>query len=72
LVPKSYLRMRTSNAALEESDIEISLSDEVLGRERAAFSVDVILPDGKRVLEHTIVHIEDGKIARQVDVEAWN
>jgi hypothetical protein len=72
LVPKSYLRMRTSNAALEESDIEISLSDEVLKRERAAFSVDVILPDGKRVLEHTIVHIEDGKIARQVDVEAWD
>jgi hypothetical protein len=72
LVPKSYLRMRTSNAALEESDIEISLSDEVLGRERAAFSVGVILPDGKRVLEHTIVHIEDGKIARQVDVEAWD
>jgi hypothetical protein len=66
------LRMRTSNAALEESDIEISLSDEVLKRERAAFSVDVILPDGKRVLEHTIVHIEDGKIARQVDVEAWD
>jgi hypothetical protein len=64
--------MRTSNAALEESDIEISLSDEVLGRERAAFSVDVILPDGKRVLEHTIVHFEDGKIARQVDVEAWD
>jgi hypothetical protein len=64
--------MRTSNAALEESDIEISLSDEVLKRERAAFSVDVILPDGKRVLEHTIVHIEDGKIARQVDVEAWD
>ena len=54
----------------EESDIEISLSDEVLGRERAAFSVDVILPDGKRVFEHTIVHTEDGKIAHQVDVEA--
>ncbi len=59
-------------SSLEESDIEISLSDEVLGRERAAFSVDVILPDGKRVFEHTIVHIEDGKIARQVDVEAWD
>jgi ketosteroid isomerase-like protein len=59
-------------SSLEESDIEISLSNEVLGRERAAFSVDVMLPDGKRVFEHTIVHIEDGKIARQVDVEAWD
>jgi len=59
-------------ASLEKSDIEITLADEVLGRERAAFSVDVTLPDGKRVFEHTIVHIEDGRIVRQVDVEAWD
>jgi hypothetical protein len=24
------------------------------------------------VYEHTIIYIEDGKIARQVDVEAWD
>ena len=59
-------------ASLEKSDIKISFSNEVLGRECAAFSVDVTLPDGKRVFEHTIVHIEEGKIARQVDVEAWD
>ena len=59
-------------ASPERSDIKISLSNEVLGRERAAFSVDVTLPDGKRVYEHTIIYIEDGKIARQVDVEAWD
>jgi hypothetical protein len=43
-----------------------------LGKERAAFSVEVTLPDGRRVLEHTIIHIENGKIACQVDVEAWD
>ena len=59
-------------ASLEGSGIEITLSDEVLGKERAAFSVEVTLPDGRRVLEHTIVHIENGKIACQVDVEAWD
>ena len=59
-------------ASLEGSGIEITISDEVLGRERAAFSVDVTLPDGGRVFEHTIVHFEDGKVARQVDVEAWD
>jgi hypothetical protein len=58
--------------SLEESNIEISVSDEVLGGERAAFSVDVTLADGRRMLEHTIVHFEDGRIARQVDVEAWD
>ena len=59
-------------ASLESSDIEIALADEVLGEGRTAFSVDVTLPGGKRVFEHTIVHIEDGRIARQVDVEAWD
>jgi ketosteroid isomerase-like protein len=39
-------------ASLEESNIEISDFDEVLGRERAAFSVDVTLPDGGRVRAH--------------------
>ena len=58
-------------ASLEKSDIEITLADEVLGSERAALSV-VTLPDGKRVFEHTTVHIEDGRIVRQVDVEAWD
>ena len=58
--------------SLEKSHLEISLSDEVLGRERAAFGVDVPLPDGRRVFEHTIVHVEDRRIARQVDVEAWD
>ena len=59
-------------ASLEGSGIEIVLSNGVLGGERAAFSVEVKLADGRRVLEHTIVHIEDGLIARQVDVEAWD
>ena len=58
-------------ASLEKSDIQTAIADEVLERGRAAFSVDVTLPDGKRVFEHTIVHIEDGRIVCQVDVEAW-
>jgi hypothetical protein len=32
----------------------------------------VTLPDGGRVYEHTIVHVEAGRIASQVDVEAWD
>jgi SnoaL-like protein len=59
-------------ASLESSNIEIILSDEVLGEKRIAFSVDVTLPDRRRVFEHTILHVEDGKIVRQVDVEAWD
>jgi len=58
--------------AVARSGLELTLADEVLGTERAAFSVSCTFPDGRRVFEHTIVQIVDGKIARQVDVEAWD
>ena len=50
----------------------ISIADEVVAADRVAFSVDCTFPDGKRVFEHVIAQIEDGKITRQVDVEAWD
>lgn len=77
--PRDPVRMKGREAiarflsSLEDSEIEIALSDEVLGGERVAFGVEVSLPDGRRVLEHTIVHLGvDGTISRQVDVEAWD
>jgi hypothetical protein len=53
-------------------DLGITIADEVIAPERIAFSIDVALPDGKRIFEHTIIWVEDGKIIRQVDVEAWD
>jgi hypothetical protein len=44
----------------------------VVAADRVALSVDCVFPDGKRIFEHVIAHIEDGKIVRQVDVEAWD
>ncbi len=52
--------------------LQLALSDEVLGPERASFCVTCILPSGKRIIEHVIVHHVGGKINRQVDVEAWD
>ena len=39
---------------------------------RVAFSVTCTFLDGKRVYEQVIVQLRDGKVARQVDVEAWD
>jgi hypothetical protein len=44
----------------------------VIAVDRVAFSVDCTFPHGKHVFEHVIAQIEDGKIVRQVDVEAWD
>jgi hypothetical protein len=54
------------------AEFGITIADEVIGAGRVAFSVDCVFPDGKRVFEHVIARIENGKIARQVDVEAWD
>jgi ketosteroid isomerase-like protein len=54
------------------SPIELVVSDEVVGSEHAAFRVTATFPDGRRIIEHVIVDIADGRIRRQVDVEAWD
>jgi ketosteroid isomerase-like protein len=55
-----------------KADFDITIADEVITKERVAFSVDCAFPDGKHIFEHVITQIEDGRISRQVDVEAWD
>ncbi len=50
----------------------LAISDEVLGEERIAFAFLVTLADGGPYIEHVILHLADGKIPRQVDVEVWD
>lgn len=48
------------------------VEDEVLDRKRAAFIKTCEYPDGTRVLAATILEVRDGKIVREVSVEAWD
>jgi ketosteroid isomerase-like protein len=57
---------------LSAIELELAFSNEVVGEDRAAFRVDTTFPDGKRIVEHVIIELEQGKIVRQVDVEAWD
>lgn len=45
---------------------------EIVGEGRAAFNEACEYPDGTRVLCAATLEIEDGKIVRQVNVEAWD
>jgi ketosteroid isomerase-like protein len=54
------------------ADLKQVISDEVLSEERIAFAFWVTLLDGRHYIEHVILHLADGKIARQVDVEMWD
>jgi ketosteroid isomerase-like protein len=55
-----------------DADLGITLTDEVVGEDRVAFSVDCALSDSGHVFEHVIAHVRDGQVVRQVDVEAWD
>lgn len=57
---------------VKASNVALEIEDEVIGPDRAAFRVWVTLRDGRRIVEHVIIHHTGGRITRQVDVEAWD
>ncbi len=48
------------------------VENEVVGEERVAFTEACEYEDGTRVLSAMTLEVRDGKIARQVQVEAWD
>ena len=48
------------------------VENEVLGKRRIAFQEACEYPDGVRVLGAETLELRDGKIVRQVNVEAWD
>jgi len=48
------------------------IEDEVIGAGRVAFNEACEYPDGTRVLTAMTLELHDGKIVRQVNIEAWD
>jgi len=44
----------------------------VEARDRAAFTLTATRPDGRLIVENTILDVRDGRIVRQHEVEAWD
>jgi len=53
-------------------DLRLTVEDEVIGDDRIAFRIVCDLADGRRMVEHAIATIRDGRIARMVEIEAWD
>ncbi len=53
-------------------DMTHTIENEVVGEDRVAFNVACEYPDGLKVLTATTLEVRDGKISRQVSVEAWD
>lgn len=56
--------------AVEQADLMLAMSDEVVSPERAAFPATTTFSDGRRLIEYVIVQFVHGRRVRQVDVEA--
>jgi hypothetical protein len=48
------------------------IENEILGEDRVAFNEACEYPDGTKVLAAITLDVRDGKIVRQVNVEAWD
>ncbi|HEY9844464.1 MAG: nuclear transport factor 2 family protein [Candidatus Sericytochromatia bacterium] len=57
---------------IKASKLSLTIEDEIIGPERAAFRVWVVLSSGKRIVEHTFIYYAGGRIWKMVDVEAWD
>lgn len=52
--------------------ITLAIEDEIVTADRIAFRSWVGLSDGRRIVEHAMLYLENGRIARQIEVEAWD
>ena len=53
-------------------DMTHLIEDEVVGQDRIAFNEACEYPDGLKVLAAQTLEVRDGKIVRQVNIEAWD
>lgn len=53
-------------------DMKHRVSEEIVGDGHFAYTEECEYPDGTRVLANATVEIRDGKIAREIEVQAWD
>jgi SnoaL-like domain len=54
---------------LQTSEIEMRLTDEVIGADRVAWTTDCRFPDGRHIVGITVAAISDGLISRMREVQ---
>jgi ketosteroid isomerase-like protein len=57
---------------LERRGVQFRIDDGFLASDRGALRVICTYPDGKQVVEHALLTLREGKIARWSGVQAWD
>jgi SnoaL-like domain len=61
--------IRDAIQSMAENDIKLYMENAAVGRDRAACTITVEFPDGRRLISNTVYDLRDGKIVRQLDVQ---
>lgn len=76
--PSSPLELRGKQAIAEflrdicSRDMTHRVMDEVIGKDRISFDIACQYASGERVLAATMCDMQNGKIVREVTVQAWD
>ena len=57
---------------LERRGIRMRVDDGFIAADRGALRIVCTYPDGNQVVEHTLLTLRDGKVARWSGVQAWD
>ena len=57
---------------LEQRGIQMEVADGFIAGDRGAVRMVCTYPDGRKVVEHALVTLRNGKIARWDGVQAWD
>jgi ketosteroid isomerase-like protein len=71
-VMQGIAHIRSFLEGVAASPVQLRVSHEVVGAERAAYRLTVTFDDGREIIEHVIVELAGGRIVCEVDVEAWD
>lgn len=58
--------------AVAAEPLRLAFDNEVVGEQRAAYTLVVTRPDGLQIIENVIVEFRGDQIVKQIDVEAWD
>lgn len=58
--------------AVSAEPLTLTLENDVIGEQRAAYTLVVTRPDGLRIIENVIIEFRGDQIVNQIDVEAWD
>jgi ketosteroid isomerase-like protein len=71
-VVRGLAELREMIGYVSATGLKTRITDEVVTPDKVAFTAECTYPDGKRVIGNIIAHVENGRISRMTEVQAFD